>query len=75
MSTVSKKLKKYLKENEYYIWVVHIHKIPLSRKKRWNTAIGDNMDGSWEYHVESDGKSQEPYDFTHMWNIKLTATN
>lgn len=34
------------------------------------------MNGSWEYHVKlnkSDGKSQEPNDFTQMWDIKLKA--
>ena len=59
--------------------VVHIHDgILLSHKKRWNTAICDNMGGAWEYHAKrnkSDGKCQEPYDFTYMWNIKLKATN
>lgn len=24
---------------------------------------------------ESDGKKQEPYDFTHKWNIKQKVTN
>ena len=36
------------------------------------------MDRSWEYHAKwnkSDRKSQEPYDFTLMWDIKLKATN
>ena len=36
------------------------------------------MDGSWEYHAKwnkSDRKSQKPYDYTHMWDIKLKATN
>ena len=36
------------------------------------------MDASQEYLAtqnKSDGKSQEPYDFTHMWDIKLKSTN
>ena len=36
------------------------------------------MDGSWEYHAKwnkADGKSQEPYDYTHMWDIKLKTTD
>ena len=36
------------------------------------------MDGSWGYHAKrnkSDGKTRKPYDFTHMWDIKLEATN
>ena len=52
--------------------------IPLSHEKRRNTAICDNTDGSWEYHAEqskSDGKSQEPYDVTHTWDINQKATN
>ena len=31
------------------------------------------MDRSWEYHAKwnkSDRKSQEPYDFIDMWDIK-----
>ena len=31
-----------------------------------------------EYYAKqnkSDKKNQEPYDFTHMWNIKLKAKN
>lgn len=36
------------------------------------------MNGSGEYHAKqnkSDGKEQEPYDFTHMWYIKQKATS
>ena len=59
--------------------VVHIYnEISLSCKKRQNTAICNNMDGSWDYHAKwnkSDIKSWEPYDITHMWDIKLKATN
>ena len=32
------------------------------------------MDESWEDHAKpnkSDRKSQDPYNFTHMWDIKL----
>ena len=35
------------------------------------------MDASQEYLAtqnKSDGKSQEPYDFTHTWDIKLKET-
>ena len=52
--------------------------ILLSHKKRRNAAISNAMEGSWEYYAEqkkSDRKSQEPYDFTHMWDMKLKATN
>ena len=41
-------------------------------------TIYDNIDESGEYHAKqnkSDGKSREPYEFTHMWDIKLKATN
>ena len=51
--------------------------ILFSRKKRWNTSICDNVYGPWEYHGKqnkSDRKGQEPYDFTHMWDIKLKST-
>lgn len=33
---------------------------------------------SWEHHAKqntSDGKTQEPYYFAHMWHIKLKTTN
>ena len=36
------------------------------------------MDACWEYHAEqgrSDGGGEGPYDFTHMWDIKLEATD
>lgn len=43
------------------------------------SAIWDNMNGPWEYHAKqkkSDRKSEEPHDFTHMWNrIKREATD
>ena len=60
--------------------VVHRYNgILLSHRKILSTAICNNMDGSWEYHAKwnakSDRKSQEPYDFTYMWDIKLKATN
>ena len=59
--------------------MVHIYnRILLSYKRRWNTAICDNMDGSWESHAKknkSNKKSQEPYDFTHICDIKQKATN
>ena len=48
------------------------------RKDEWcNTAICDHMGGSWEYTKQnmSDGKSSEPYDFTHMWDLKLKTAN
>ena len=59
--------------------VVHIFNgILLSHKKSWNTAICNNMNRSWDYQAKwnkSNGKSQEPCDFTLMWDIKLKATN
>ena len=36
------------------------------------------MDGSWEYHAKWkkwDRESQEPHDFTHLWDIKLKTKN
>ena len=41
--------------------------------KGWNFAIHDNMDGLWAYYAKwnkSDGETQIPYDFIHMWDIK-----
>ena len=35
------------------------------------------MDGSWDYHTKwnkSERKSWDPCDFTHIWDIKLKAT-
>ena len=33
--------------------VVHVYNgILLSHKKRWNIAICDNMDGSWDHHAK-----------------------
>ena len=57
--------------------MVHICSgILLSHKKRWNSAICDNMNGFWEYHAKWKGqKEKEPYDFNHMWDIKLKATS
>ena len=59
--------------------MVHIYNgILLSHKKRWNTAISNNMDVSWDYDAKqnkSDRKSWKPYDFTHMWDIRLKVTN
>ena len=59
--------------------VVHVYDgILLSHKKWWSTAICDNMDGSWEHNTKQnkpDRKSQEPPDFTPMWDIKLKTTN
>ena len=54
---------------------IKISEYKEASKKRWNTAICDNMDRSWEYNVKqnnSDRKSQEPYDFTNMWDMKPT---
>ena len=47
-------------------------------KKRWNTATCDNIDESQEHYAmwsKSERKSQEQYDFTHICDIKLKATN
>ena len=41
-----------------------------------NTTICDNMHRYWEYHFKqnkSDGKGQEPYVCTHIWDIKQKA--
>lgn len=59
--------------------MVHIYnRPPINHRIRQNTAIYDNMVGSREYHSKqnkSDRKSQVPYDFTHMKDIILKATN
>ena len=58
--------------------VACIHNGMLVSHKKWNIAICDNMDGSWEYHAKwnkSDGRGQEPNDFTHMWDISQKATH
>ena len=36
----------------------------------------NNMAGSWGYHAKwsKSDKGQEPYDFTHMWDMKQKAT-
>ena len=47
-------------------------------KKRWNSAICGNMDGSGYLmlsEISQTEKSKEPYDITHMWDIKLKETN
>ena len=50
---------------------------PICRRR--NTAICNDMHGSWEYptkrHKLNEKKSQETYDFTHMWSIKGKATS
>ena len=38
--------------------------IIVSPKKRWNTAICDDMGGSWEYHVK---RSKSEKVKNHMW--------
>ena len=58
--------------------VVQIHNgIPLSHKKRWNTAIYNNMDGPWEYYAKWNKaeKAKNYHDFTHMWDIKLKLSD
>ena len=45
-------------------------------RKDKNTAIGDSMDGSWEYPAKqskSDRKSQELYDFTPYVGYKTES--
>ena len=46
-------------------------------KKRWNIGIGDNMDGYWEYHAKQNksGRKSRTIWSTHIWDIKLKATN
>lgn len=51
--------------------------ILLSHEKNWNTAIF-NMSGFWDYHTKwtkSNGKGQEPCEYTYMRDIKQKATN
>ena len=53
--------------------------IPLSYKKRWNTATCANLDG-WTLwcHAKwnkSDWKSREPCAFTRVWDVNLIATH
>ena len=58
--------------------VVHIYNgILLSHKKKWNTAICDNMDGTRDNHAKRnkpDRKSWKSHDITCMWDINLKAT-
>ena len=42
----------------------------VSKRKKWSTPSKVIM-----IRNKSDRKSQEPYDFTYMWYIKLKATN
>ena len=61
-----------------YIYTYKYNGILLGHKKRWNTAICNTMDGPWEYDAKwnkSVRKSEDPCDFTHMWDIKLKAIN
>ena len=52
------------------------HGILLSHEKRWNTAICDNLDGSWEYPAKRNKSGRKrSTDFTYRWNIKWKATN
>ena len=38
--------------------VVHIYnEILLSHKKRWNTAIWENVDQPWEYHAKQNNSN------------------
>ena len=59
--------------------VVHIHNgILFSHKKRWNTAICDNIDIPRDSHAKRnkpDRKSWKPHDIIYMWDIYLKATN
>ena len=53
--------------------MVHIYnRILLSHKKRWNTALCDNMDGPWEYCAKWN-KSEKTKNCTtlFMWYTKL----
>ena len=50
----------------------------LSQETRCTTAVCDNAEGSVEYYAKrkkSDREGQEPYDFSHMWDVKQKATN
>ena len=59
--------------------MVHIHNgILLSLKKdevEWLVTMGMHLERIHAVQNESDRKSQEPCDFTNMWNIKLKRTN
>ena len=59
--------------------VVHVYKgILLSHKKRWNSAICNNMNGPWNNHTKQnkpDRKSRKSHDITYMWDINLKPTN
>ena len=51
--------------------------IELGSFARWLDKE-DVVHGPWVYHAKqnkSDRKSQEPYYFTHMWDVTLKATN
>ena len=39
--------------------------------KKWNPAICDNVDGSWEYYAKWNKSEKDKYRwFPHAWNIK-----
>ena len=62
------------KEDVVYIYNGILHR----QKKEENLAICDNTNGTWEYYAKwnkSDGERQIPYDFTHMWNLKIKPKN
>ena len=51
--------------------------ILLSHRKRWNTAICDNMDGSWNNHTKQNKPDRKGWKscITYIWDINLKATN
>ena len=52
--------------------VVHIYNGILLSHKKWNNAIGSNMDATSDYHTKLE-REQIPYDVTYMQNLKYTA--
>ena len=57
--------------------VVYIYNgILVSRKKEWNFAICNNMDGLGGHYAKwnkSDRERQIPYVITYMWDLKNTT--
>ena len=75
METTKVPFNRWLNEKD----VVHMYnEIPLSHKRRWNTAICKNkmqFETIMLSKVNQSGKVKEQRDFTHVWDTKLKATN
>ena len=58
------------------IWYMYTVEDYSAIKQAGNPAVNNNMDGLWSYSKwnKSDRKRQIPYDFNHMWNLKIKQT-